>query len=540
LKTENYRKLRTHPGLLAPALRFWMGDNLQLASRFEEAQDAYGEVAARFADRRINGASWAAVALEESAHCHHAAGDPDAAAGAYREILRSHGEGVSAARMHHGIGRLLEESGDDRAAITAYHKGADSPDWPVHSDTNHRELARRAAERLESSREWFVRRPEELASRIARALTSRDAEAIRSLASRTHFSAGYVGSERAFVHRDRMLDLLEADLRASRVSCDPRTLRGSRNKLYLATDGWEGSLLEGRVLFLLTAERDGYEFSGIGLTRMRPKDGDYPEIPEEPPPTTPPPPRIPPRAPTEPTTVSGLMMRAPWPAGTHMRAGGIIPFSGQLALFAALTYGMGPFAPLAFAALMVGAAAASKCGFGPGGLYYGQPTTHVSSVDSLFAVDFARFVQGVPLLLNARGVPVLSVASGAVLGANGNFASGDATGSNTVVVGHAITAASLAALLSGGAVPRFITRYLHLDGPGLVPVSAGMFVPRGGRLGLVDDTGLSVADHLHFSLHDLTLPAGATSVRPTPLDGQTLNDSDDGRCMFSTNVPIPP
>jgi hypothetical protein len=36
---------------------------------------------------------------------------------------------------------------------------------------------------------------------------------------------------------------------------------------------------------------------------------------------------------------------------------------------------------------------------------------------------------------------------------------------------------------------------------------------------------------------------GATSlgrtVRPTPMDGQTLNDIDDGRCVFSTNVPIP-
>ena len=80
-------------------------------------------------------------------------------------------------------------------------------------------------------------------------------------------------------------------------------------------------------------------------------------------------------------------------------------------------------------------------------------------------------------------------------------------------------------------------------------VSAGMWVNQGFVLGLIDDTGNSFHDHLHFEMHDTRLREGTTgrrgnrwgspyghSVRPTPMDGQTLNDGDDGRCIESTNV----
>jgi hypothetical protein len=83
---------------------------------------------------------------------------------------------------------------------------------------------------------------------------------------------------------------------------------------------------------------------------------------------------------------------------------------------------------------------------------------------------------------------------------------------------------------------RYSTRHLHLDGPSLIPVSVGMYLRQGARLGPMDDTGLSQAHHLHFELIDNQ--TGVT-VRPTPMDGQTLEDWDDGRCMQSTNIPIP-
>jgi hypothetical protein len=32
---------------------------------------------------------------------------------------------------------------------------------------------------------------------------------------------------------------------------------------------------------------------------------------------------------------------------------------------------------------------------------------------------------------------------------------------------------------------------------------------------------------------------GGASVRPNPMDGQPLTNSDDGRCILSSNVPFP-
>jgi murein DD-endopeptidase MepM/ murein hydrolase activator NlpD len=95
------------------------------------------------------------------------------------------------------------------------------------------------------------------------------------------------------------------------------------------------------------------------------------------------------------------------------------------------------------------------------------------------------------------------------------------------------------------ATPRFTSMYLHLDGPGRIPVSQGMFVRQGAALGLADDTGNSAGHHLHFSIHDRTLPAASAagvlnpagrSVMPNPMDGQRLIGIDDGRCVSSTNV----
>ena len=185
---------------------------------------------------------------------------------------------------------------------------------------------------------------------------------------------------------------------------------------------------------------------------------------------------------------------------------------------------------------------ATPCGLGPGGLWYGQPTTHVGR--DQFAIDFSRFIRGVPFALDAFGKPILAVADGIVTFVRGSTATGDPTIDNRVIIGHMTEIEILLAIFIGlhsgtQVAPKYSSEYLHLDGPSLIPVSAGMFVRQGARLGLLDDTGLSVDHHLHFSLHDRDLPGATDSVRPTPMDGQTLNDSDDGSCVSSTNVPIP-
>jgi hypothetical protein len=87
---------------------------------------------------------------------------------------------------------------------------------------------------------------------------------------------------------------------------------------------------------------------------------------------------------------------------------------------------------------------------------------------------------------------------------------------------------------------RFRSRYLHLAGPFQIPVSEMMPVITGQRLGLMDDTGNSVLHHLHFSIHDRTLPhpdvSYGRSVRPSPLSGVTLGNGASGRCVRSTNL----
>ena len=57
----------------------------------------------------------------------------------------------------------------------------------------------------------------------------------------------------------------------------------------------------------------------------------------------------------------------------------------------------------------------------------------------------------------------------------------------------------------------------------------------------MDDTGVIVTHHLHFSLHDTSIadPGGyqwGASVPPVPMDAQLVLD---GECMRSTNFPIP-
>lgn len=197
-------------------------------------------------------------------------------------------------------------------------------------------------------------------------------------------------------------------------------------------------------------------------------------------------------------------------------------------------------------AIAMWTASLNSCGFGPGGLYYNQPTTHLGA--EAFAIDFCKFLPGAPLLPTAGGTPILAVADGLVTGVESVNPSGSSTSGNCVRLEH-MTESELFGifiiwLFTGQRLfMPFSSRVLHLAGPSLIPVSVGMHVKQGSRLGFLNDTGNSVADHLHFTMNDRTMGGGPTSVgmsvRPTPIDGQTLNNADDGRCVFSTNVPIP-
>jgi len=512
-------------GPFAPAYLLWTGDALLQEARFQEAIEVYDGLVQRYPDRRLGPQPFARMALEQRAICHERLGEPEEATRALTSLLEASYEGISPSWLHYRIGQISENARADEVAIRSYRRAAESAAGPHSAGFETRELARRAADRLERPGDGTRPRPELVAEALARALERRDSDALSSLASPTHFTVGAVGSERSFVEPAGVLDRLRADLRKSKVQVDPARLSGCGGKLYLSTDGWAGDLLAGNVVFILTRARDRWEWSGIALTRLGRAWEDVVgpvELRENQP--------------------LSLSIKAPWPAGLSFRAGGLIGFAAPMLAFASLPFGWG------LAAMLL--ASANRCGFGPGGLYYNQPTTHVGN--EAFSIDFARFQPGVPLLPLADGTPVLAVADGLVTGVTSFAANGDPSTGNLVRIEH-MTEAELFGIF----IVRFFTgerrymryssRVLHLAGPQLIPVSEGMHVKQGRRLGFIDDTGNSVASHLHFTVYDNTTidPALAaqgyfgSSVRPTPMDGQSLLDADDGRCVSSTNVPLP-
>jgi hypothetical protein len=417
------------------------------------------------------------------------------------------------------MGRIAEEAGNDDEAVIAYAEASKAKDEPSHTMVDISNLARRNSERLKSERKWIQPRPEDLSKLLAHALEVKDTASLEQLASPTHFTIGVVASERLFIGTEKILSHLLNDLRKSDVQSDPLTLLGSGGKLYLVTKGWKGDLLSDHAIFLLSSTRDGWEWSGIALTQS--SEGWKSVVGQITPGTNQPLP---------------MPIKAPWPAGRQFHAGGVEAVVGSgvvLLLF-------GPWGSLWDSVV------AGPCGRG-GGFYYNQ-AGH-SGIDS-FAIDFARFSPGgFGWISSSDGTPVLAVLDGIVTGRRVTSLNGDPNIENFVNIDHTVETFAnfwgwIIEWITGIRQPRvsrqFRSRYLHLAGPNMVPVSIGMVVSQGTRLGLMDDTGISAFSHLHFSIHNVLpgtpTPITGPSVRPTPMDGQTLNDNEGGKCLSSTNV----
>jgi hypothetical protein len=509
-------------GILAPALLLWIGDNLLQEARFKEAIEVYKEPVTRYSDRSFGGRPYASFALEQMAACYEQLGEPKDAIDAYRKILDSFPEDTSPAWIHYQMGRIAEEAGNDNEAINAYAEASKAKDEPHHTMVDITDLAQRNSERLKSERKWIQPHPEGLSKLLAHALEVKDTSSLEQLASPTHFTIGAVASERHFINTEKVLSHLLNDLHKSDIQSDSSTLLGSGGKIYLKTKGWKGDLLSDHVLFLLTSTRDGWEWSGIALTQS--SEGWKDVVGQIVPGTNQPLP---------------MSIKAPWPAGLQFRAGGIEAAVGS---YAAVVL-FGPWGML-WDNLFAG-----PCGRG-GGFYYNQPPTHVDVfnnrvLNDSFAIDFARFSQaGVTWISIADGTPVLAVAAGLVTRTEPNRRNGDSVLENFVHIDHTVQTIDffrlIIELITGTRQPRvthqFQSHYVHLAGPSMLRVSPMMVVSQGTRLGLMDDTGFSAFSHLHFSIRNVL--SGNRSVRPTPMDGQTLNDNEAGKCLSSTNNPI--
>jgi len=563
-------------GTLAPFLQLWLADNHVLAGELRPAIAAYRQVHAEHRGRRYCGEALGAIALRSAAHAHERLKEVPQALATLAEAAERYAGSSYPGELAYTAGCMAERAGLYPEAMKAFATAAKVRDHFHRGAAPYRDLASRGLRRLRSKRTGVRPTAHVLAVELAAALVARDSGALKNLASPTHFSIAVVNSERGFVDAAPVLDVLLADLATSDLRV-AEGLAGSGEKRYLDTVGWKGRLGSDHVRFILNWAPGGYEWGGIAivpasdasdahrlLAMARPPqddDGgkplpgdpfDPPDVPDPAEPPEPPPAGVSGNA----ITVADLAMKSPWVRGTHFYAGGIAPFAAHMATTKLVAAVLTPI----FASLVIDALfPKSDCGFGFGGLYYGQPTTHVGT--SFFAVDFATshpvqaaLVPLEPLTLglllvesqNTFGQPCLAVADGIVSVVQSATPTGGTTVENVVSIAHitgkeqgAVVIAYFIALLTG-VMPalklRYSAQYLHLDGPARIPVSIGMYVKQGKRLGLMDDTGNSAGHHLHFALWD---NAVGSTVRPTPMDGQSLWEWDDGRCMHSTNVPIP-
>jgi murein DD-endopeptidase MepM/ murein hydrolase activator NlpD len=346
----------------------------------------------------------------------------------------------------------------------------------------------------------------------------------------------------AAADRSRTLARLASDVRASPpVRVDPLGFREKGDKLYLPTAGWEGAVFRGTVVFLAERTARGWEWRGLlgagasdpdALSELAQRSSSRRPAASS---------RRPAvralrasgaaAASPRPSSIADLGIKSPWPRGRFFRAGGLYKFIQEQAAVAAT--------PWPFNTAVLVSFTSRACGFGPNGYYYGQGPTHSSTRDR-YAIDFTSNKQHVPYAEISTGTPVLAVTIGVVTDVREYVSGGSSVTDNHVYIDHYGEEELLAAVIAGmltGTLPRsrYSARYLHLDGPNQVPVRDGMYVEQGTILGTMDDTGNSSGSHLHFSMHENE--AGATGVRPTPMDGQSLTDGEDGKCMASTNDP---
>jgi hypothetical protein len=490
---------------LAPVFQLWMGDNLLRDGEFRQALLAYEAVLerAQSTERLIPTHDLVPAALLNKAHAAAALDDVDTAIATWQELAR-YQEDFSQANFQAGL--LAHRAGRTEQAAAFYQRAA--RDHPSSRTDNPAELARRELQRMDTPPAAFAADERQLAEILADALERGDVHRLQALLTSTHFVVGTVGGHTRFERND-LVEALWTDLAASKVTVR-RALLGSGGKRYLQTEGWRGKWFTGPVILLLARGPRGWQWTGVAIAagsalwveRWRPsvlqKNQPLP-----------------------------FALAAPWPHGQCFTAGGFNEYIGQQAAILAAAAGGGfIFGSLAAAALAF-AFSTQDCGFGIRGFYFNQ-FTHED--EDAFAIDFTRYRRYVPYDNESGGTPVLAVRGGIVSYAYGMADTGDPNTSNTVYIDHEDPANS-------SDKTRYRSHYLHMEGaPRKIIVSQDMQVFTGSRLGYMDDTGNSVLDHLHFSIHDRELLFNGrpyASVRPTPMAGVRLDDGDSGRCVCS-------
>ena len=554
----------------APLYALWAFDNYRMAGMYSDAVAAAAAFTKKYPDRDLHGQSLLGHILSCKADCERLLGDANGAVRSARELIRlEQRRGEDKPNSWYQLGRINLEFGRRDEARSAFLEAA-----RCRSDggVEHlRDRAKRDARRLEVPPRNTRSTPELVAKDIMRALAKRDEDALSELASTTHFSFGGLGGHTHFADPKRVLPHLMRDLRSSKTIWGrPEALEGREGKRYLMTGGWAGRTFLLQTAFQIVRMHDGWEWGGLvygfGTEEAQKLNRQIcgPGSPMENQPLAEP-------------------IKAPWPAPLAFQAGGAVAgialeAAEAASLVTALT-GVGVGCAGACAAALAGypiclgiclgiglpvAAALNTaqfagiralrgdrpCGWGVGGWYYNQNNHIRGPLEQQFAIDFTRWEPSNGFAANlSAGTPVLACHQGVVLNRLNDM---DPRGSDGP--GNELGHSFASSWLEDSVGTRYNARYLHLDGPSRLLVSIGQWVEQGFVLGFMDDTGFSAWDHLHFQVHDRTLPSDPSggsdplgrTTRPTPMDGpagpQPLEGdgssvpTNDGDCIVSDNV----
>jgi Peptidase family M23 len=492
----------------AGAYLLWMADNLARDGNRTQSLFVYDKAVESITSNQSMVASIDGVGgtLLHKAQTAALANDAATAVETYRALAR-HAPGNPDPFFQAGL--IMEGANDFKRAAEFYKEVANETASSRTDDPA--ELARRGLARLSVPDTAFSLTAEHVVDALESALSRRSGEQLRRLISTTHFAIGPLGGHTAF-ETETLLEQLCSDASAGSITVD-RKLAGRGDKRYLRTSGWRGRWFTGDVVFLIRRSARGWQCTGCGIATPNELWLEH----------------------WRPATLQTnqplpFELLAPWPDGQCFEAGGLAPYIRDQALIVIAAAAPWPIGAIAAAALTF-AFSTRTCGFGVRGFYYNGSSTH--DEEDAFAIDFSRYRRFVPYNNISDGTPVLAPRFGIVSYVSDGTPTGSDTASNTVEIQHGDPN-------DPANTDRYTSRYLHMEGPGRIIPSIWMPIYTGNRIGLMDDTGNSVIDHLHFSIHDRRIiypnaPLGG-SVRPTPMNGATLNDGDSGKCVCSTNV----
>lgn len=494
---------------------FWIAENHKHAGDYETAHSAFDDLLDRYDEFGFLDMDFHETILRRRATMEEELDRIDAALATYDELVEAtDGE---AARPFFRKGLAAERAGMTQTAIRAYENAADAEDLDGHHLAGLDEVGRRNAERVRDPFNGFYDTEADLRRTIAEIIENEQWDRLRELASPTHFSIGPAGGCMGYADVEAIVERLVEDAENSEVEVDVEATTETERNVYLHTENWSGELFEDEVYFELSESPQGWSWEGLAVWTEGPIDyldenpelwgytspgdvlPDYTPTPTATPTPTPTPTPTATDTPTptatpEPQTnkYPAIDISAPFRQGEKFRAGGFPHGSG------------------------------GGCGLGVAGYFYDEGPTHrASNVNSKFAVDFTQYL-GFAGTISAKGKHVLATNDGVVEKVVERYDTG-ASNANRVRLKHH-------AKHRCGVFADYSSRYLHLDGKNKVPVGKGQPVKTGSLLGYMDNTGLSAVHHLHFKVRNLKT---GDSVRPSPMDGQPLNPSNDGDCIES-------